>query len=392
MKNIFKFFIAVTAVMFAFSACNKVDDLPLYGNGEAVQLSSSVTSIAAAPADSSNTVVTFSWTNPKYAQDSALYKFVVEIDSAGRNFSNAVSRTVRGAFSTSMTAKELNDIMLSFGFAFNTAYTIDVRVTSSYGNNNEKYTSNTIQLQATPYKVPPKIALPTSGKLFIVGDATQGGWGNPVPVPTQELARLDETTWAGVFELVGNNQYLLLPVNGDWSNKFSVADNTIGGLSAGGDFGFNLNDNFPAPSNSGMYLIVVNFQTGKFTCTPYTGPQLPNDLFIVGSATPGGWNNPVPVPSQQLTRLNSVQFEITLPINAASEYLLLPVNGDWSNKYAVASNSLPGLSAGGYFGYNLNDNFPGPAVAGNYKIEVNFAVPDPAAPTAARAWFKTTKL
>ncbi|MBP9099378.1 MAG: hypothetical protein KBF74_11225, partial [Ferruginibacter sp.] len=78
MKHIFKFFIAVAAVMFAFSACNKVDDLPLYGNGEAVQLSSSVTSIAAAPADSSNTVVTFSWTNPKYAQDSALYKFVVE--------------------------------------------------------------------------------------------------------------------------------------------------------------------------------------------------------------------------------------------------------------------------------------------------------------------------
>lgn len=60
MKHIFKFFIAVTAVMFAFSACNKVDDLPLYGNGAAVQLSSSVASIAAAPADSSNTVVTFS--------------------------------------------------------------------------------------------------------------------------------------------------------------------------------------------------------------------------------------------------------------------------------------------------------------------------------------------
>lgn len=99
-----------------------------------------------------------------------------------------------------MTAKELNDIMLSFGFAFNTAYTIDVRVTSSMVIT----TKNTHQIQSNCRQHHIKfhqIALPTSGKLFIVGDATQGGWGNPVPVPTQELARLDETTWAGVFEL-----------------------------------------------------------------------------------------------------------------------------------------------------------------------------------------------
>ncbi len=393
MKNIFKIIIAVAVVVF-YAACNKVGDLPLYGNGTAVQFSSSVASIAAAPADSSNTVVTFSWTNPKYAQDSSLYKFVVEIDSAGRNFSQKVTRTVRGAFSTSMTAKELNDILVGFGFAFNVAYSIEARVISSYGNNNELYTSNTIQLQATPYKVPPKIALPTSGKLFIVGNATQGGWNNPVPVPTQELSRIDETTWAGVFDLNGGNQYLLLPVNGDWSNKYSVANNTISGLENGGDFGFNLPDNFPGPANSGMYLIVVNFQTGKFTCTQYTGPNLPTDLFMVGDATPGGWNNPVPVPSQQFTRINSCEWELTLALNGGGQYLLLPINGDWNQKYAVANNGLPNLSAGGYFGYYTSggDNFPAPAAPGNYKFEVNFAVKDPAAPASATARFKTTKL
>ena len=211
MKNILKLFIAAAAVIFFYSACNKVDNLPLYGNGQAVQLSSSVSSIAAAPADSNSTVVTFAWTNPKYAQDSSLYKFVVEIDSAGRSFAKEATKTVIGAFASSMTAKELNNILLGFGFSFNVQYTIDVRVTSSYGNNNEQYKSNTIQLQVTPYKVPPKIALPTSGKLFIVGNATQGGWNNPVPVPTQELSRIDETTWAGVFDMFGGNQYLLQP-------------------------------------------------------------------------------------------------------------------------------------------------------------------------------------
>ncbi len=388
MKNIFKIFIAAAVVLF-YTACNKVDDLPAYGKGSAVVLSSSVSSIAAAPADSNNNVVTFSWTNPKYAQDSSLYKFVVEIDSAGRNFAKEVTKTVTGAFSASMTAKELNAILLGFGFKFNIQYTIDVRVTSSYGNNNELYKSNTIQLQVTPYKIPPKIALPASGKLFIVGNATAGGWNNPVPVPTQELARVDETTFMGVFDMSGGNQFLLLPVNGDWSHKYAVGDNVP---ATGGNFYYDTTNNFTGPASGGTYLIVVDFQTGKYTLTPYTGPQLPTDLFIVGDATVGGWNNPVPVPSQQLTRLNSVQFEVTLPIAADKFYLLLPVNGSWTNKYAVPNNTIAGLSAGGYFGYNFNDNFPGPSIAGNYKIEVNFAIKDPLAPTAPTAWFKTTKL
>ncbi len=387
MKHILKLFIAVAGITFLFSACHKVDDLPFYGNGSAVTLSSSASSIAPAPADSNNTVVNFSWTDPKYAQDSSLYKFVLQIDSTGRGFGNsAYTKVITGAWSTSFLAKELNNIMLAWGFAYNTAYTLDVRVISSYGNNNEQYTSNTIQLSATTYKVPPKIVPPAH--LYIVGSATNGGWNNPVPVPSQELARVDETTYMGVFQMSGGNEYLLLPVNGDWSHKYAVS-NTVP-PAAGGDFNYDDPHNFAGPATSGMYLIVVDFQRGKYTLTPYAGPMLPTDLFMVGDATPGGWNNPVPVPSQQFTRLNSVQFELTLPITADKQYLFLPVNGDWSHKYAVANTGLPGLAAGGYFGYDFSSNFPGPSVAGNYKFEVNFALSDPTNP--ATATFKATKL
>ncbi len=389
MKHIIKLFLAAS-FMILYSACHKVDDLPNYANGTAVVLSSSATTIAAAPADSITNIVKFSWTDPKYAQDSSLYKFVIEIDSSGRNFAKSVSKIVTGAFSSSMTAKELNVILLGFGFKFNIQYGIDVRVTSSYGNNNEQYISNTIKLLVTPYKVPPRVVLPTTGKLFIVGSATTGSWNNPVPVPTQELARIDETTFMGVFDLSGGNQYLLLPENGDWTHKYSVGSTVP--PAAGGDFGYDLPNNFDGPASGGTFLLIVDFQTGKYSLTPYTGPQIPAELFIVGDATPGSWNNPVPVPSQQLTRLNSVQYEITLALNAAGQYLLLPVNGSWSNKYSVPNNTIAGLAAGGYFGYNFSDNFPGPAAGGNYKMEFNFAIHDPAAPTAATAWFKTTKL
>ena len=370
MKKIINLFASVAAIA-AFASCDKVDDLPVYGTGKAALLSASAPAVAAAPADSNNVVLTLNWTYPDHKTDTANIKYTIEMDSVGKNFAKPLVKVVMKDLSAGFTAKELNSFLIGRGYPFNVPVFMEIRLISSYSNNNERIISNTVPVKITPYKVPPKVALPTTGKLFIVGAATQGGWNNPVPTPSQELARLNETTWAGVFRMNGGEQYLLLPLNGDWGNKFSVASNQVPGLSAGGDFGFNLNDNFPAPSGSGWYTLTVDFQTGKFKVTPYTS-TLPTNLFIVGAATAGGWNNPVPVPSQQFTRLNSSQWELSLPLNASQEYLLLPVNGDWSNKYAVPNKGLAGLSAGGEFGYNLNDNFPGPSVTGNYKILLSF--------------------
>jgi len=370
MKFFIKNFLIVLFLAAAFVSCDKANDLAVAPNGIAVTLASSVSTLAPMPADSNNVALTFTWTTPKYAQDPSLYKYVIQLDSAGRNFSKAITKTVVGTLTTSFTAKEINAIALGYGFNFNAPYDMDARVISSYGNNNEPYISNTVKFKYSPYKIPPKVPTPTSNKLFLVGDASQGGWNNPVPVPTQEFAKIDETTYAGIFNLVGNKQYLILPLNGDWSHKFSVNTSTV--PSAGGDFGYDLSTNFNGPANDGWYKITLDFQTGKFSVIPYAG-NLPANLFIVGDATNGGWNNPVPVPSQQLTRLNSSVFKITaLPMTGGKQYLLLPVNGDWSNKYAVQDNSLPGLSAGGDFGYNGPQNFPGPSASGNYSLTVNF--------------------
>lgn len=371
MKSIRNFILLAIGITSVLVACDKADNFQTYGPGNTVVLSASSASVASLPADSNNTALTLNWTYPNHATDSSNIKYTIEIDSTGKNFSRASTVVVMGKLTSALKGKELNAILLSYGYAFNVPVDMDVRVISSYGNNNERLVSNVLKIRMTPYKVPPKVALPTTLKLFIVGDATAGGWNNPVPVPSQELARLDETTWGGVFQLTGGRQFLLLPLNGDWGHKFSVANNTVAGLSAGGDFGYDLADNFPGPATTGLYKIIVDFQTGKFTVTPYTG-ALPNNLFIVGDATAGGWNNPVPVPSQQFTRLNSSVFEITLPLIGSKQYLLLPVNGDWTNKFSVANNTLAGLSAGGTFGYNLSDNFPGPATSNTYKITVNF--------------------
>ncbi len=372
MKNLFKFIFTSLAGASLLTACEKKEGpLPFYGPGSAPALTASSTTIAPPPADSLKSVLTLSWSNPKYASDSATFKYVVQMGAQGTNFATSVSRTFTGVLSASYIAKDLNNMLLAWGYDFGKAYDIDVRVISSYANNNEVYQSNVIKIKMTPYKVPPKVALPAGGELFLVGDATAGDWGNPVPVPSQQFSRLDETTWAGVFNLKGGKQYLVLPENGSWENKYSVANNTLPELNKGGDFLYNANDNFPGPATDGFYTITLDFQRGKFTVVPFTS-TLPSNLFIVGAAVPAGWNNPVPA-NHQLVRNNSSHFSIVVDMSAAGEYLLLPVNGSWDNKYSVADKNVVGLSAGGTFGYNLPDNFPGPATAGTYKVEAEFA-------------------
>lgn len=370
MRSILKIFLLFAGFAVFLAACDKADSLPFHENGAASTLTASSTTIAPPPADSNKVALTLSWTYPNYATDSSNIKYRIEMDSTGKNFANPYVKEVIGQMNTSFTAKELNNILLGRGYAFNVPVDMDVRLITSYANNNERITANTVKIKMTPYKVPPKVALPASGKLFIVGGATVGGWNNPVPVPGQELTRIDETTWGGIFQLTGGGSYLLLPVNGDWGAKFGAngsnnSNNPLGDnfIAGGGDL--------LAPATTGTYKIIVDFQAGKFTVTPYTQQHgLPTELYMVGDATPGEWNNPVPVPSQKFTRLTSTQFELTLPLTGGKKYLFLPENGSWGKKFGD-DGSASNTKLAGTFKPEGGD-FIAPDASGTYKITVDF--------------------
>jgi hypothetical protein len=380
--------ILVVALMIGMTlpACVKKVDNTYFGNGTTPVLTGSATAIAATPADSLTNVLAFSWTNPKYATDSATEQYIIEMDSAGHGFAQPDTIMVIGALSDSATAKQLNNIVLSLGGTYRLPYTLEIRLVSSYGNNNQQLMSNSLTLTVTPYVVPPKITPPT-GALYLVGAASQGGWNVPVPTPTQVFEKVDSVDYAGVFNLIGGQQFLILPTNVNYNNKLATNDASETG--AGGTFAYNDNNNFTGPSTSGWYKIWLNFQTGSFTITALTGPtdsieSVPDSLFIVGSATPGSWTSPVPEPSQVMTQISSSQFTITLPFVAAGQYLLLPVNSttpganNYLNKYAVGNSD--NAANGGVFGFNpngansanFNNNFTGPTNAGNYTLTVDF--------------------
>jgi hypothetical protein len=296
---------------------------------------------------------------------------------AGTNFASPIVSEVMGAFSDSMQAKVINSYVLANGAAFGTTVALETRVISAFSNNNDMQFSNVIPFTFRAYKIPPKVPLPTTGRLYLVGGATQGGWGNLVPTPTQEFARIDETTYGGIFNLSSGQAYLVLPVNGSWDQKYALPNSTLPNISAGGPFAYygpNVpgGADFVAPASTGLYKITLDFQQGLFKVEPFTEQHgLPGDLFIVGGATPGGWSNPVPLPSQQLIRRNAVQWDITLSLQNGQDYLILPTNGSWDRKFGTDDRLVNNANVGGKFRPEGQD-FPGPPTTGTWKFSIDF--------------------
>lgn len=377
-KYISKIFLLLLVAATTMVACTKETALPTYSTGNAPVLSSSASSVAPASADSNNVVLTLSWTDPNYATDSTHIKYILEIDSTGRNFSKSVKWTLTKR-SQSFTAKQLNAIILGFGFSFNVASGIDARVTSSYTNNNDIKVSNVVKVSATAYKVPPKITPPASDRLFIVGGGTAFGWTNSTTIdPAEEFAKLDETTWVGVFNLNANDQFLVLPVKGAWSEKYATPNNGLPGIQDGGDFKYYTSggDNFKTPATAGWYKVTLDFQRGRFMIEPYIG-KMPTNLWITGDATVGNWSN-TPPSNQKATQLNSVTWEITQAFVPNKYYKFLGVLGQWQPQFGSKKNTPANTALSGIFdvawssGDPEPDAFATPATAGNYKVQLNY--------------------
>ena len=268
------FLISASAVL--FGSCKKDEARDTFQGGTAPVLSASVSNtIPLAYTTASSEAVNLIWSNPNYQFASGISSqdvgYMVEIDTSGANFTNPNKQTISISkeLNRSISQGQFNDYLLNqLQLVAGMSHNIEIRVTSSMNNSViTKLVSNVLKFSVTPYAIPPKVPIPASGKLYLVGSATAGGWNNPVPVPSQQFTQVSPTFYTITIALTGGQEYLFLPVNGDWSHKYVVTDKTLPGLNAGGDFGYDKSDNFPGPSASGTYKIDVDFQRGKFTVT-----------------------------------------------------------------------------------------------------------------------------
>jgi hypothetical protein len=290
-------------------------------------------------------VLTLTWTNPKYATDSANQQFIVELDSTGKNFAGESTIVITGPLSYSFTGGHLDSIMAAFGYKGGKAYSIDMRVTSSYANNNEQYRSNVVTVTVTPFTVPITLTPSSSSPLVLqIGNAS----GNAISFNwTASPYGSDTINYALQLDTVGGNfgspqtidygTSLTSTLTVNALNTAAIAAGVIGGSTKNVEF------RIVSYIGSGYTNLAVISNVVVISLTSYTAA--PSALYIVGNATANGaWNNPVPTPSQQFTPINAVSFGIITNLTAGGSYLLLPVNGSWTNKYGGATD---GTAAGG---------------------------------------------
>ncbi|HUS01836.1 MAG TPA: SusE domain-containing protein [Chitinophagaceae bacterium] len=274
MKNKLAPLFFLSFMLVALFSCTKKENKIYFEGGTAPALSATKTgTIPLSFATKDQEAVKFSWTNPDYkfttGNSSQTVSYQVEIDTTGANFTNPNKKVVAvgSDLSITLTQNDLNDYLLNqLQLVPGMSHNIEVRVKSMLNNGAVPLFSNVLKFTAIPYAIPPKITPPSTGKLFLVGSATPGGWNNPVPLPSQEFTKLSPTLYQITVPITGGGSYLFLPLNGDWGVKYGANgannSNNVNGddlKQGGGDI--------LAPAASGTYKIEVDFQRGKFTVT-----------------------------------------------------------------------------------------------------------------------------
>ncbi|HSN59540.1 MAG TPA: SusE domain-containing protein [Ferruginibacter sp.] len=272
MKNIFKALL-LFVIAGCFFSCEKDENQVVFEGGTAPVLSASTAVIPLSFINKDLPAFTLNWTNPNYQFNTGLSSqdvtYLIEIDTVGANFTNPKRQSISLAKELSRTflQTEFNDYLLNtLQLKPNQPHNVEIRVTASLVNNNAALVSNKLSFTVTPYPIPPKVNPPASQTLFMVGAATPGGWANPVPVPSQQFTRVSEFIYVLTINIVANESYLFLPVNGSWSAKYGfIGGNNLNNVN-GDDFKAEGGD-MKAPAAGGSYKVEVDFQRGKFTLT-----------------------------------------------------------------------------------------------------------------------------
>lgn len=186
MKYILQFTSLLLATVIVLMACDKTDDLPIYETGTGSNLTLSTSNVTLTDANKGSDVVKFSWTDPQFATDPSNYKYVVEIAPKGTNFANPyVLTTVGGATGdASITGAQLNSAMIAWGLPYAQSADLDVRLKSSYANNNDLKVSPVVNLKVTPYAVPFTLTASSTGPFSPTPQTkdnilTKLSWGAP---------------------------------------------------------------------------------------------------------------------------------------------------------------------------------------------------------------------
>jgi starch-binding outer membrane protein SusE/F len=318
-------------VTLLFASCQKPDDRELNKGNIPLVLSADKAVLLLNQKYETADALVFSWTTGTNNGTNAAISYTLKIDKQGANFSNPVSVNLGNAILTQKySVKDLNDSLLNhWKLSAGVETILEAKVISSIADNVAPgETSNTITIKVTPYK-------PVTTTLYIIGDAAPNGWNaNTATAMTAVPGKPGSFTWQGNLYA---GEFKFITTLGQFTpsyNKGAAANSLV----------FRTNDTQPDDKfsvSAGTYVVNVDLLNLAISIEVANTPPF-NKLWIVGDATPNGWN--INAPNQmRLDSSNPWVFTFN-EVLAAGEFKIPTSTGNWGADFYMPLSNHPVLS------------------------------------------------
>lgn len=266
----------------SFVSCEEYEDAYSPKLANKPVLSVSANEVALNQKQQEQTAFTLTWTAGSNRGTNSAINYTIEIDRKGNDFASPVRLEAgKAAYNSNFRVDNFNDLLLnSFLISPGTGAEMEFRIVSTpLDSSVESHLSNTVTVVVTPYE-----PLPVPDALYMVGDAAPNGWDAANPT-----AMTKSPNDPSVFTYEGEmsaGELKFLTIVGEWlpSYQKGADDNTL-----------LLRTDFSQPDDKfvigqgGIYKITVDviamtFKAEALAASPY------NELWIVGSALPKGWD------------------------------------------------------------------------------------------------------
>jgi hypothetical protein len=351
------------AALALFGACKKTENFNPVATGGPLAVTLSDSAFTLNEANKNNTALTVSWTTGSNHGTGASISYVLELDKKGNNFSSPLKSEIgKGVYSINYTHVALNTLLQSFwSVPYGSALTLEARICTIIGDGKTKGdTSSAVAFTVTSYK-------PVSATLYIVGDATSGGW---------DLQAADSLTpdnqVPGLFHFTGRlapGQFKFITTKGAMLpsyNKGADSAHLVYRTAASDP------DELFDITAGNQYDIDVNLLSLTISVAIVQAP-LYSQLWIVGDATPNGWDIDHPN-EMKVDPFNPYVFHYN-EVLKAGEFKFPTATGNWGGDfYRPLVNHPPitdTLAALTYGSANPPDNKWAITAAGAYKISLN---------------------
>ncbi len=368
-KNAIKLFFA--AIIFIFisllNACQEDEEVSI-SLGEPIALTVSDIDLTLSQKQADQTVFSINWTRGTNHGTGSSISYTLEIDKEGNDFASAkVYDLGKGIFKKSFTSGSLNDLILNYwGVEAGTTARFEAKVKADVTMEGvDDGISDIKSFSVTAYR-------PVSSVLYMVGSATPNGWdiGNATP-----LTPSASQPWVFSFQgslSIGSFKFAV-NTDGCWCQDFYTKDADDDSKLIFNQGGSGDDIQWPM-EQGGSYKITVDLleltiEIERLSIDVFT------ELYIIGDASPSGWNIGNP---EEFTQSAADPFVFTYEaVLTPGEFKISSFKGDWCDEQWISPSQADQVLIATDF--IITNGCDGPdnkwrvtnETQGRYKITVN---------------------